>query len=64
MTIPLLSRTELATAGAGTPAPWLVSNGVRAAISHWWLRNDPPNAAWKNLSATTYFGAPLRCRYL
>ena len=29
------------------------SYGVRAAISHWWLRNEPPNAAWKKLSATT-----------
>ena len=27
--------------------------GVRAAMSHWWFRNDPPNAAWKKLSATT-----------
>ena len=25
--------------------------GVAAAISHWWLRNDPPNAPWKKSSA-------------
>jgi len=39
-----------------------VSTGARAAISHWWLRNEPPNAPWKNLSAMTYLGAPLLCR--
>jgi hypothetical protein len=27
------------------------TTGVRAEISHWWLRNDPPNADWKKLSA-------------
>jgi hypothetical protein len=27
--------------------------GVAAAISHWWLRNEPPNADWKKLSAMT-----------
>jgi hypothetical protein len=26
--------------------------GVAAAISHWWLRNEPPNAPWKKSSAT------------
>ena len=25
--------------------------GVAAAISHWWFRNEPPNAAWKKSSA-------------
>jgi hypothetical protein len=25
--------------------------GVAAATSHWWLRNDPPKAAWKKASA-------------
>jgi len=25
--------------------------GLLAAISHWWLRNKPPKAAWKKLSA-------------
>ena len=38
---------------AGTAA-WVVShNGDAAAISHWWLRNEPPNAAWKKWSAMT-----------
>ena len=27
------------------------STGLAAAINHWWLRNDPPNAAWKKSSA-------------
>ena len=63
LTIRLLSSTEFA-APAAPFAPWLVSRGVLAAISHWWLRNDPPNAAWKKRSAMTYFGAPARCRYL
>ena len=27
-----------------------VKTGVAAAISHWWLRNDPPNAPWKKRS--------------
>jgi hypothetical protein len=25
--------------------------GLAAAISHWWFRNEPPNAAWKKRSA-------------
>src|SRR3954451_8444746 len=25
--------------------------GAAAAPSHWWLRKEPPNAAWKKLSA-------------
>jgi hypothetical protein len=25
--------------------------GDAAATSHWWLRNEPPNAAWKKRSA-------------
>jgi hypothetical protein len=25
--------------------------GVAPATSHWWLRNEPPNAPWKKLSA-------------
>jgi hypothetical protein len=33
--------------------------GVRAAISHWWFRNEPPNAPWKKWSAITYLGARL-----
>ena len=36
-------------------APWSATAsgqiGVFAAISHWWLRNDPPKADWKKLSA-------------
>ena len=43
LTIPLLSSTRVGRV-ARAPAPWLVSSGVRAAISHWWLRNEPPNA--------------------
>jgi hypothetical protein len=27
-----------------------VNFGVAAATSHWWLRNEPPNAAWKKRS--------------
>ena len=57
--IPSVSMREnrLRSLPAGT-APAGSSYGVRAAISHWWLRNEPPNAAWKKLSAMTYFGAP------
>jgi radical SAM superfamily enzyme YgiQ (UPF0313 family) len=39
-------------------------NGVRAAISHWWLRKEPPNADWKKASEMAYRGCPWRCRYL
>jgi hypothetical protein len=48
--IPLASTTECRSS-----APPVLSafgqTGVAAAISHWWLRNEPPNAAWKNASA-------------
>jgi hypothetical protein len=29
--------------------------GAAAATRNWWLRNDPPKAAWKKLSARVYF---------
>ena len=44
---PLASTSECRSA----VAPGNV--GVAAAISHWWLRNEPPNAAWKKWSAMT-----------
>jgi hypothetical protein len=43
--IPFESMIECWLAGAASHV------GVAAAISHWWLRNDPPNAAWKKSSA-------------
>src|SRR5919201_6915832 len=43
--IPFVSMSECSVSGA----PGYV--GVAAAISHWWLRNDPPNADWKKSSA-------------
>ena len=33
--------------------------GVQAQISHMWLRNEPPNAEWKKLSAMVYCWASL-----
>jgi len=45
---PLESSTEFDPAGLT-----LVSSGARAATRYWWLRNEPPNAPWKKLSATT-----------
>src|SRR4051812_10504872 len=41
---PLVSSTEWVPAANG---------GAAAATRYWWLRNDPPNAAWKNWSSTT-----------
>jgi hypothetical protein len=38
---------------AGTGCCDVSHCGVWAATSHWWLRNDPPNALWKKLSAMT-----------
>src|SRR6266852_3529924 len=50
VTNPSLTRAPLAsscaTALAGAPG----NVGVCAAISQKWLRNEPPNAAWKKLS--------------
>ena len=40
------------------------STGEAAAISHWWFRNEPPNAAWKKLSAIAYFGMVVRVEVL
>src|SRR4051812_25551558 len=33
--------------------------GAQAQIRYWWFRNEPPKAAWKKLSANTYFCANL-----
>jgi hypothetical protein len=30
------------------------SYGVQAQISHWWFRNEPPNAPMKKWSASVY----------
>ena len=35
----------------------LKSNGAQAQIRYWWLRNEPPNAPMKKLSASVYFCA-------
>ena len=43
--MPFESTSECSVLSAGT-----VKIGVRAAISHWWFRNEPPNAAWNMLS--------------
>jgi hypothetical protein len=46
----LTSTTECrSSAELSLGAPGKV--GVAAATSHWWLRNEPPNAAWKKSSA-------------
>jgi hypothetical protein len=48
--IPFSSTTECrSSAPPSLTAPG--HTGLRAAISHWWLRNEPPKAAWKKLSA-------------
>ena len=48
--IPLASTTECRSlAPPSLTAPGQI--GVAAATSHWWLRNEPPNAAWKKSSA-------------
>ena len=60
--LPLRSSTEC-VAPAGQPLAAL-HVGVCAAISHWWFRYEPPNAAWKKLSRIAYFGWPASCRYL
>jgi hypothetical protein len=49
---PLASTTECRPASA-PPGPAAVSIGARAEIRNWWLRNEPPNAPWKNRSAIT-----------
>ena len=46
---------------AGQPFAAL-HTGDAAAISHWWFRYEPPNAAWKKLSRIAYFGWPGWCR--
>ena len=58
---PLRSSTEC-VALAGQPFAAL-QTGDAAAISHWWFRNEPPNAAWKKSSRIAYFGWPGWCRY-
>src|SRR5215472_135481 len=45
---PSVSRT------ACMPARAFGYTGAAAEIRNWWLRNDPPNAAWKKLSARVY----------
>jgi hypothetical protein len=50
--------TECRPAGAAPD-----HGGACAAIRYWWLRNDPPNAAWKKWSAMTYRGALAVWRY-
>src|SRR5882762_9859314 len=46
---PSVSRT------ARIPAGPFGYTGAAAEIRNWWLRNDPPNDAWKKLSARVYF---------
>ena len=48
--IPLLSSTECRSSALPSLSAFGHA-GVRAAISHWWFRNEPPNADWKNMSA-------------
>src|SRR4051812_21820981 len=48
MTLPLASSTALAVAGA------VGNTGEQAQTSQKWLRNEPPKAAWKKLSASVY----------
>src|SRR4051794_19470995 len=55
--IPFESMTERRLAGASGYV------GACAAIRNWWLRYDPPNAAWKKLSRITYFGCDAAWRY-
>src|SRR5215831_970162 len=50
---PLASSLATALAGA------LKNDGAQAQIRKKWLRNDPPNAAWKKLSSITYCCASL-----
>src|SRR5207249_4272627 len=40
---PVPASPSLATTLAGA----LGNVGVAAAMSHWWFKNDPPNAPWK-----------------
>src|SRR6185437_6048280 len=59
-TIPSASATDrVAPVGPNCPATF----DAAAAMRNWWFRYEPPNAAWKKWSATTYFGAPRLCRY-
>ena len=46
--MPFVSVIEWRLSGPVVGAPG--QNGVRAAISHWWFRNEPPKADWKNAS--------------
>src|ERR1700739_1520624 len=46
---PSVSRTACMDPGA------FGHTGAAAATRNWWLRNDPPKAAWKKLSARVYF---------
>ena len=46
------SSDRVVAAGVRRRLCWC-PGATRAAMSHWWLRNDPPKAAWKNWSAMT-----------
>src|SRR4030095_12196839 len=48
--IPVPSTTECRSS-AEPSLTALGNTGLAAAISHWWLRNQAPKAAWKELYA-------------
>src|SRR5512140_2440157 len=55
VTAPSLIRPPLASSCATMVDGALGNTGDAAATSQMWLRNEPPKAAWKKLSARVYF---------
>jgi hypothetical protein len=52
-----VSMAEIEALAGDVPASAFGYSGAQAHTRYWWLRNEPPKAPMKKLSASVYFWA-------